>query len=173
MQPGHAKVRCVEEHHTPPHPRVWGGLAGPRWGWPESVPPTGHLLGQRAGVLSLALPAWGIGVHPLPGVWRGDRPPTYSTFPNKMSRVPVSLLADPMQSGLGSSSLSGINSTSLVTLSVKSLPSMRETQVQSLGREDPLEKKMDTHSSILAWRIPWTEEPDGLRSMGSPRVGHD
>ena len=99
--------------------------------------------------------------------------PTYSTFPNKMSRVPVSLLADPMQSGLGISSLSGINSTSLVTLSVKSLPSMRETQVQSLGREDPLEKGMATHSSILAWRIPWTEEPGGLRSMGSQRVGHD
>ena len=47
---------------------------------------------------------------------------------------------------------------------------MQETQVQSLGREDPLEKKMDTHSSILAWRIPWTEEPGELQSMGSQRV---
>ena len=50
---------------------------------------------------------------------------------------------------------------------VKSLPVMQETQVQSLGREDTLEKEMATHSSILAWRIPWTEEPGGLQSMGS------
>ena len=48
-----------------------------------------------------------------------------------------------------------------------------DTQVQSLGQEDPLEKEMATHSNILAWRIPWTEEPDGLQSMGSQRVGHD
>ena len=57
--------------------------------------------------------------------------------------------------------------------SVKSLPAMQETWVWSLGREDALEKKMATHSSILAWRIPWTEEPGGLQSMGSQRVGHD
>ena len=57
---------------------------------------------------------------------------------------------------------------------VKNLPAMRKTQVQSLGREDPLEKGMATHSSILAWRIPWTEEPGGLYSpMDSQRVGHD
>ena len=55
---------------------------------------------------------------------------------------------------------------------VKSLPAMWETQVLSLGGEDPLEKEMTTHSSILAWRIPWTE-PGGLQSMGSQRVGHD
>ena len=48
-----------------------------------------------------------------------------------------------------------------------------ETQVQSLGREDPLEKEMATYSSILAWRTPWIEEPGGLQSMGSQRVGHD
>ena len=53
---------------------------------------------------------------------------------------------------------------------VKCLPAMRETQVQSLGWEDPLEKEMVTHSSTLAWRIPWTEEPDGLQSVGSQRV---
>ena len=56
---------------------------------------------------------------------------------------------------------------------VKKLPAVWETQVQSLGREDPLEKCMATHSSILAWRIPWTEEPGRLQSMGSPRVGHN
>ena len=56
---------------------------------------------------------------------------------------------------------------------VKNLPAMQETQVQSLDQEDPLEKGMGTHSSILAWRIPWTEEPGGLQSMGSLRVGHD
>ena len=50
---------------------------------------------------------------------------------------------------------------------------MWETQVQPLGQEDPLEEEMVTHSSILAWRIPWTEEPDGLQSMGSQRVRHD
>ena len=55
---------------------------------------------------------------------------------------------------------------------VKNLPAMQETWVQFLGWEDPLEKGMATHSRILAWRIPWTEEPDGLKSMGLPRVGH-
>ena len=54
---------------------------------------------------------------------------------------------------------------SLVAQSVKNLPAMQETQVQSLGWEDPLEKEMATHSSILAWKIPWTEEPDGLQSI--------
>ena len=56
---------------------------------------------------------------------------------------------------------------------VKSLPIMRETWVLSLGREDSLEKEMATHSSALAWKIPWTEEPSRLQSMGSQRVGHD
>ena len=63
--------------------------------------------------------------------------------------------------------------TSLVAQTVKRLPTMRETRVQSLGWEDPLEKEMATHSSILAWKIPWTEELGGLQSMGSQRVGHD
>ena len=56
---------------------------------------------------------------------------------------------------------------------VKSLSVMQETWVQSLGQEDPLEKEMATHSSILAWRILWMEEAGGLQSMGSKRVGHD
>ena len=56
---------------------------------------------------------------------------------------------------------------------VKHLPTMRETWVQSLGQEDFLEKEMATHSSILAWKIPWTEEPGGLQSLGLQRVGHD
>ena len=56
---------------------------------------------------------------------------------------------------------------------LKHLPAMQETRVQSLGREDPLEKEMATHSSILAWRTPWTEEPGRLQSTGSQRVGHD
>ena len=50
---------------------------------------------------------------------------------------------------------------------------MKETWIQSLGREDCLEKEMTTHSSTLAWRIPWTEEPGGLQAMGSQRIGHD
>ena len=56
---------------------------------------------------------------------------------------------------------------------LKRLPAMRETRVRSLGWEDPLEKEMATHSSILAWRISWTEEPGGLQSTGSQRVGQD
>ena len=56
---------------------------------------------------------------------------------------------------------------------VKNLPAVQETQVQSLGREDLLDKEMATHSSVLAWRITWMEEPGRLPSMGSQRVGHD
>ena len=56
---------------------------------------------------------------------------------------------------------------------VKRLSAMLETRVRSLGREDPLEKEMATHSSTLAWKIPWTEEPGRLQSMGSQRVRHD
>ena len=56
---------------------------------------------------------------------------------------------------------------------VKNLPAIQETWVQSLGWEDPLEKGTTTHSSILAWRIPWTEKPGWLLSMGSQRIGHD
>ena len=62
---------------------------------------------------------------------------------------------------------------SLVAQSVKHLPSVPETQVQSLGWEDPLEKEMAAHSSIVAWEIPWTVEPSRLLSTGSQRVGHD
>ena len=62
---------------------------------------------------------------------------------------------------------------SLVAQTVKILPVMQETWVQSLGQEDPLEKGMATHSSIFAWRISWTEEPGGLQSMGLLKVGHD
>ena len=62
---------------------------------------------------------------------------------------------------------------SLVAQTVKNPPAMWETWVQSLGWEDPLEEGMATHSSILAWRIPWTEEPGGLQSMGSQRVRHN
>ena len=62
---------------------------------------------------------------------------------------------------------------SLVAQTVRHLPTMQETWVQSLGWEDPLEKGTATHSSILAWRIPWTEEPGRLQSMGSQRVKHD
>ena len=62
---------------------------------------------------------------------------------------------------------------SLVAQRLKRLPGMWETWVRSLGREDPLEKEMATHSSTLAWRIPWREEPGRLQSMGSQRVRHD
>ena len=63
--------------------------------------------------------------------------------------------------------------TSLVAQMVKCLPTMQETRVQSLGQEDRLEKEMATHSSVLAWKTPWMEEPGRLQSMGWQRVGHD
>ena len=66
-----------------------------------------------------------------------------------------------------------LNDLSLVAQRLKRLLAMQETWVRSLGQEDPLEKEMATHSSILAWRIPWMEEPGGLQSTGSQRVGHD
>ena len=69
--------------------------------------------------------------------------------------------------------LVSIKRTSLVAQMVKRLSTMRETRVQSLGREDPLEKEMAIHSSTIAWKIPWTEEPVRLQSMGSQRVRHD
>ena len=62
---------------------------------------------------------------------------------------------------------------SLVTEMVKNVPAMRETQVRSLGWEDPLEEEMAAHSSILAWKIPWTAESGGLQCMGLQRFGHD
>ena len=61
---------------------------------------------------------------------------------------------------------------SLVSQMVKNLPAVQETQVQSLGQEEPLEKEKATHSSILAWRIPWAKEPGRIQSMGLQRVGH-
>ena len=61
----------------------------------------------------------------------------------------------------------------LVALMVKNVPAIWETQVRSLGWEDPLEKEMTTHFTILVWRIPWTEEPGRVQSMGSQRVRHD
>ena len=61
----------------------------------------------------------------------------------------------------------------MVAQTVKHLPTMQETRVQALGWEDPLEKEMATQSSTIAWKIPWTEEPGRLQSMGSQRVGHD
>ena len=63
--------------------------------------------------------------------------------------------------------------TSLVAQMIKNLPETQETWVQSLGGGDPREREMATHSNILAWRIPWTEEPGGLQSMGSQRVSHN
>ena len=62
---------------------------------------------------------------------------------------------------------------SLVAQTVKNLPAMQDTWIRSLGQEDPLEKGTATHSSLLVWEIPWMEEPGGLQSKGSQRVGHD
>ena len=70
-------------------------------------------------------------------------------------------------------SMDSLNLASLVAQTVKCLPAMWETWVRSLGREDTLEKEMATHSSTLAWKMPWLEEPDRLQSMGSHRVRSD
>ena len=88
---------------------------------------------------------------------------------------PLWSLSDPSTTG---ALLPGLNpypllSASLVAQEVKYTPAMQETWVQSLGQEDPLEKGMAMHSSILAWRIPWTEEPGRLQSLRLQRVGHD
>ena len=66
-----------------------------------------------------------------------------------------------------------MHKASLVAQTVKNPPAIQETWVRSLGQEDPLEKEMATHSTVLAWRIPWTEEPGGLQSTGSQRVRHN
>ena len=66
-----------------------------------------------------------------------------------------------------------LTKASLVAQMVKYLPAMQETWFQSLGQENPLQKEMATHSSTLAWKIPWREEPGGLQSMESQRVGHN
>ena len=68
---------------------------------------------------------------------------------------------------------SAVRWVSLVTQTIKNLPAIQETRVRSLGWEDPLEKGKATHSSILAWRIPWTLEPGGLQSMGLQRIRHN
>ena len=96
----------------------------------------------------------------------------WGVFP--ASGILESLLCDHTRLTLYSHVLFGVvHSASVVAQMVKRLPTMRETRVQSLGWEDPLEKEMATHSSILAWKIPWTEEPGRLQSMGSQRVEHD
>ena len=86
------------------------------------------------------------------------------------SAFTVSKVINPLQCGLCPHLHLG---TSTVAQPVKHLPTMQETRVQSLGWEDLLEKEMATHSSILAWKIPWMEEPGRLQSMGWQRVGHD
>ena len=86
-------------------------------------------------------------------------------------KVTNSLLAFQTKAPILSSN--GSNFHSLVTQTIKNLPAIQKTQVLSLGQEDPLEKGMATHSSILAWRIPWTEETGGLQSMGLQGVGYN
>ena len=82
--------------------------------------------------------------------------------------IPQWLTSAPYQMGD-----TNLNNASLVAQRVKCLPTMRETWVRSLGQKDPLEKEMATHSSTLAWKIPWTEEPGRLQSMGVARAGHN
>ena len=92
---------------------------------------------------------------------------------SNLEHLPLSTLQSPLTAA--SSLFSAVSSlwAFLVAQMVKRLPTMRETLVQSLGQKDPLKKEMTTHSSILAWKIPWTEEPGRLQSLGSQRIGHD
>ena len=98
------------------------------------------------------------------------------TPPNKRKREKYNLAETPTEGSsislLGHVFISDFKMTSMVAQIVKHLPAMWEAWVRSLDREDPLEKGMATHSSILAWRIPSTEEPGGLQFMGSQRVGY-
>ena len=84
-------------------------------------------------------------------------------------------ILDEAQAGIkiAGRNISNLRYASLVAQRLKRLPPVRETWVRFLGRKDPLEKEMATHSSILAWRIPWAEEPGRLQSAGSQRVRHD
>ena len=93
-------------------------------------------------------------------------------LPIQLQRMPPLELSE-QQSGREDLEYIIIYWTSLVAQMVKHLPTVRETWVRSLGWEDPLEKAMAPHSSTLTWKILWTEEPGGLQSMGSQRVGHD
>ena len=99
--------------------------------------------------------------------WRRAWQPTPAFLPGRI----------PMDRGAWWPAVHGVTKSwtrpSLVAQTVKRLPTTRETRVRSLGRKDPLEKEMATHSSILAWKIPWMEGLGWLLSMGSPRVGHD
>ena len=107
--------------------------------------------------------------------WEVCRVATWSALPPKLpsphARLPCAQEAH-VSGGLGVGRTMWAHSRCLLT-PVKNLPAVQETWVQSLGQEDPLEKKMATRSSTLAWRIPWKEEPGGLQSMGSQRVGHN
>ena len=91
------------------------------------------------------------------------------------SEVPQSCLtlSDPMDWSLPGSSVHGIFQARVLEWGAIAFSEMQESSVQSLGQEDPLEEGMATHSSILAWKIPWTEGPSGLQFMGSQRVRHD
>ena len=101
---------------------------------------------------------WGRGWHSCP--WILDSCPWVKICPPRQIYQVLNYTQKPLKVG------------PLVAQMVNSLPAMLESQVWSLGREDPLEKGMATHSSILAWRIPWTEEPGGLQSMRLQRVGY-
>ena len=111
--------------------------------------------------------------------WRRKWQPTSVLLPGKSHRQ-RSLVPYSPQGCKESDTTERLNRTelwccmgSLVAQRVKRLPAMRESQVRPLGWEDPLEKEMATHFSTLAWKIPWTEEPGRLQSMGLQRVGHD
>ena len=124
----------------------------------------------------------GLGSRGKSGSWSGDvtSPSSLCLLHNrpinqKVLRQGITTLfrklIDREDGGLGFPK--GLPRASLVAQIVKNLPAMQENRVRSLGQEDPLEKEMAIHSSILAWIIPWTEEPEGLQSMGSQRVVHN
>ena len=106
---------------------------------------------------------------------RGTWQASYSPQGHKENRTPASRACPgkTVDSMFPSLPPSAPGAPLLVAQRLKPLPAMRETWVRSLGQEDPLEKEIATHSSILAWRIPWTQEAGGLQFTGSQRVGHD
>ena len=115
---------------------------------------------------------------------RHQRMSSHLNLEGKGTPLQYSCLENPMDGGAWQAIVHGVTNSqtrlsdftfraSLVAQRLKRLPAMRETWVRSLGWGAPLEKEMATHSSILAWRIPWKEEPSRLQSTGSQRVGHD
>ena len=155
--------------------RLWAACAPPGWGQPGASPwrqPPGEAFPSLRWPRFLCGP--GRAARACCAGWVPALRQTSQEAFWRFSSSRCSFLDNRPATGIRTGDVPGTSRwASLVAQKVKRLPAMRETRVRFLGREDPLEKEMAIHSSTLAWKIPWTEEPDRLQSMGSQRVGHD